>query len=52
MDDALSRAEAYRAAGADTTGDGHKAEHFRQLGERLRAALMTLTIEVSCEKWD
>lgn len=44
MDDALRRAEAYRAAGADMLlVMAHKAEHFRQLGERLAPPLMTLT---------
>jgi len=53
MDDALRRAEAYRAAGADVLlVMAHKAEHFRQLGERLAPPLMTLTTTVSCERWD
>jgi methylisocitrate lyase len=44
MDDALARAEAYRAAGADVLlVMAHKAEHFRHLGERLAPPLMTLT---------
>jgi methylisocitrate lyase len=44
MDDALHRAEAYRAAGADVLlVMAHKAEHFRELGERLGPPLMTLT---------
>ena len=44
MDDALARAEAYRAAGADVLlVMAHRAEHFRHLGERLAPPLMTLT---------
>jgi methylisocitrate lyase len=44
MDDALGRAEAYRAAGADVLlVMAHRAEHFRHLGERLAPPLMTLT---------
>ena len=40
MDDALSRADAYRAAGADVLlVMAHKAEHFRHLGERLAPPL-------------
>lgn len=43
MDEALRRAEAYRAAGADMLFvTAHKADHFRTLGERLPPPLMTL----------
>lgn len=43
MDDALHRADAYRAAGADMLFvTAHKADHFRRLGERLPPPLMTL----------
>jgi 2-methylisocitrate lyase-like PEP mutase family enzyme len=43
MDDALRRADAYHAAGADVLYvTAHKAEHFRQLGERLPPPLCTL----------
>jgi 2-methylisocitrate lyase-like PEP mutase family enzyme len=51
MDDALSRAEAYRAAGADMLlVMAHKAEHFRQLGESLAPPLMTLTTDGQLRK--
>jgi methylisocitrate lyase len=51
MDDALRRAEAYRAAGADMLlVMAHKAEHFRQLGERLGPPLMTLTGDAQLRK--
>jgi 2-methylisocitrate lyase-like PEP mutase family enzyme len=51
MDDALRRAEAYRAAGADVLlVMAHKAEHFRQLGERLAPPLMTLTSDGQLRK--
>jgi methylisocitrate lyase len=51
MDDALRRAEAYRAAGADVLlVMAHKAEHFRQLGERLAPPLMTLTTDGQVRK--
>jgi 2-methylisocitrate lyase-like PEP mutase family enzyme len=51
MDDALGRAEAYRAAGADVLlVMAHKAEHFRQLGERLGPPLMTLTSDGQLRK--
>lgn len=43
MDDALRRAEAYRAAGADMLlVPARKAEHFRHLGERLPPPLMAM----------
>jgi len=43
MDDALRRADIYRAAGADMLFvTAHKADHFRLLGERLPPPLMTL----------
>jgi 2-methylisocitrate lyase-like PEP mutase family enzyme len=51
MDDALRRAEAYRAAGADMLlVMAHKAEHFRQLGERLGPPLMSLTTDGQLRK--
>ncbi|MGH7913561.1 MAG: isocitrate lyase/PEP mutase family protein [Candidatus Binataceae bacterium] len=51
MDDALRRAEAYRAAGADMLlVMAHKAEHFRQLGERLEPPLMSLTTDGQLRK--
>lgn len=51
MDDALRRAEAYRAAGADMLlVMAHQAEHFRQLGERLAPPLMTLTSDGQLRK--
>jgi methylisocitrate lyase len=51
MDDALGRAEAYRAAGADVLlVMAHKAEHFRHLGERLAPPLMTLTSDGQLRK--
>ena len=51
MDDALCRAEAYRAAGADVLlVMAHKAEHFRQLGERLAPPLMSLTSDGQLRK--
>jgi 2-methylisocitrate lyase-like PEP mutase family enzyme len=51
MDDALRRAEAYSAAGADVLlVMAHKAEHFRQLGERLAPPLMTLTTDGQLRK--
>ena len=51
MDDALCRAEAYRAAGADVLlVMVHKAEHFRQLGERLAPPLMSLTSDGQLRK--
>jgi 2-methylisocitrate lyase-like PEP mutase family enzyme len=47
MDEALRRAEAYRAAGADMLLVlAHKAEHFRTLGERLAPPLVTLSTDV------
>lgn len=43
MDDALRRAEAYRAAGADMLFViAHRAEHLRALGERLGPPLMAM----------
>jgi 2-methylisocitrate lyase-like PEP mutase family enzyme len=43
MDDALRRAEAYRAAGADMLFvPARKPEHFRHLGERLAPPLMAM----------
>jgi 2-methylisocitrate lyase-like PEP mutase family enzyme len=46
MDDALCRADAYRAAGADVLlVMAHTAEHFHQLGKRLAPPLMTLTTD-------
>jgi 2-methylisocitrate lyase-like PEP mutase family enzyme len=43
MDDALSRAEAYREAGADMLFvTAYKADQFRHLGQRLAPPLMTL----------
>lgn len=43
MDEALRRADAYRAAGADMLFvTAHNADHFRTLGERLPPPLMTL----------
>lgn len=43
MDDALRRAEAYRAAGADMLfAIAHRAEHLRALGERLGPPLMAM----------
>lgn len=43
MDEALRRADAYRAAGAGMLFvTAHKADHFRTLGERLPPPLMTL----------
>jgi 2-methylisocitrate lyase-like PEP mutase family enzyme len=51
MDEALGRAEAYRAAGADVLlVMAHKAEHFRHLGERLAPPLMTLTSDGQLRK--
>ena len=51
MDDALGRAEAYRAAGADVLlVMAHKAEDFRTLGERLGPPLMTLTSDGQLRK--
>jgi methylisocitrate lyase len=51
MDDALSRADAYRAAGADVLlVMAHKAEHFRHLGQRLAPPLMTLTSDGQLRK--
>jgi 2-methylisocitrate lyase-like PEP mutase family enzyme len=51
MDDALRRAELYRNAGADMLFvTAHKAEHFRHLGERLSAPLVTLTTDVQLKK--
>jgi 2-methylisocitrate lyase-like PEP mutase family enzyme len=51
MDDALGRAQAYRAAGADVLlVMAHKAEHFRHLGERLAPPLMTLTSDGQLRK--
>jgi methylisocitrate lyase len=51
MEDALRRADAYRAAGADVLlVMAHKAEHFRQLGERLAPPLMTLTSDAQLRK--
>jgi len=51
MDDALGRAEAYRAAGADVLlVMAHKAEDFRTLGERLAPPLMTLTSDGQLRK--
>ncbi|HTQ24230.1 MAG TPA: isocitrate lyase/phosphoenolpyruvate mutase family protein [Candidatus Binataceae bacterium] len=51
MDDALGRAEAYRAAGADVLlVMAQKAEHFRHLGERLAPPLMTLTSDGQLRK--
>ena len=51
MDDALRRAEAYRAAGADVLlVMAHKAEHFRELGKRLAPPLMTLTTDGQLRK--
>jgi 2-methylisocitrate lyase-like PEP mutase family enzyme len=46
MDEALRRAEKYRAAGADMLfAIANKAEHFRYLGERLPPPLVTLTTD-------
>jgi methylisocitrate lyase len=46
MDEALRRAELYREAGADMLFvPAHKAEHFRDLGERLGPPLVTLTTD-------
>jgi 2-methylisocitrate lyase-like PEP mutase family enzyme len=43
MDDALRRAEAYHAAGADVLFvPAHKPEQFRHLGERLPGPLMAM----------
>ena len=51
MDDALRRAEAYRAAGADMLFPiAHKAEHFRVLGERLGGPLVTLSTDGQLRK--
>jgi methylisocitrate lyase len=51
MDDALRRAEAYWAAGADVLlVMAHKAEQFRRLGERLAPPLMTLTTDGQLRK--
>lgn len=51
MDDALHRADAYRAAGADMLFvTAHTAEHFRQLGERLPPPLVTLTTNRQLKK--
>ena len=51
MDDALRRADAYRAAGADMLFvTAHTAEHFRQLGERLPPPLVTLTTNRQLKK--
>lgn len=51
MDEALHRADAYRAAGADMLFvTAHTAEHFRQLGERLPPPLVTLTTHRQLKK--
>jgi 2-methylisocitrate lyase-like PEP mutase family enzyme len=51
MDDALGRAEAYRAAGADVLlVMAHKGEDIRTLGERLAPPLMTLTSDGQLRK--
>lgn len=51
MDEALHRADAYRAAGADMLFvTAHTAEHFRQLGERLPPPLVTLTTNRQLKK--
>jgi methylisocitrate lyase len=51
MDDALRRAEAYHAAGADMLlVIAHKAEQYRALGERLPPPLMTLDTDTHLKK--
>jgi 2-methylisocitrate lyase-like PEP mutase family enzyme len=46
MDEALRRAEMYRRAGADMLlVPAHKADDFRQIGERLGPPLVTLTTD-------
>jgi 2-methylisocitrate lyase-like PEP mutase family enzyme len=51
MDDALRRAEAYHAAGSDMLFVvAHTAEHYRTLGERLPAPLVTLDTDGHLKK--